>query len=85
MAKIGVIETPNVGGMAIQKSLLSAYISNAYDGEKKGENSSEICARILLARLDGEKRASSLSVMEKAMGSLGFLKSTEVGRREGAK
>lgn len=75
-------------GAARQNSRLSIYIPSGEDGEKNGENFSEICAK---KELNGkgwtEKRGlAELLANEKAMGPLlGFFKSTEVGGREGAR
>lgn len=58
------------------------------DGEKNGENFSEICAKKELDGKAGLRKGwlAGLLANSKAMGPFsGFLKSTEVGGKEGAR
>ena len=82
------MKPPNVGGAAKPNSLLSTYISSADDGEKKDEKLPvSLCKEgISWQGWTERKKIAELFANEKAMGLLlGFLKSTEVGGREGAK
>ena len=66
---------------------MSTSILSADGGEKRGESSSELCAEKESAGKAGEtKGIVELLTNEKAMGPLlRFLKSTEVGGKEGVK
>ena len=74
--------------MVKQNSRLSTYIPSAENGKKNGENSLEILYKegIRWQGWTERKGLAELLANEKALGPLvGFLKSTDVGGREGAK
>ena len=73
--------------MAKQNSRLSTSIVSADGGEKRGESFSELCTKKESAGKAGQRKGLALLLAnEKAMGPfLDFLKSTEVGGREGAR
>ena len=78
----------NVGGVAKQNNPLNTYTSNVDGGGGKDGSSSEVCVQkgISWQGRNERKGLAELLVNERAIGPLlEYLKSTEVGGREGGK